>query len=281
MVILNSKNLVSRIHAKTAAEVAMLAVRGIEPQLAVVLVGDDPASQTYVGIKERRAKDVGITYSNYYLPHGTSGEKLRETLVFLDSDSEVNGLILQLPLGKPLDTGSALACISSRKDVDGLNNGWAADVTPHSPDEAEGFASQPVLYPPMVQGVVSLLAEYGLEYRNKKIVVVGNGRLVGQPLATYLAGQGCDITVATEETPQITAITQQADVLICGTGQPNLITYQWVKPEAVVIDCARDVHMDSVSQVASAIAPSVGGIGPLTVAWLLNNTVRATLEAHG
>lgn len=281
MLILSSKALAQRIHARSATEVTMLSSRGIDPQLAVLLVGEDAASHTYVGIKEKRAKEIGITFSSYYLPDGVLSTELASTISFLNTDEDVNGLILQLPLPKLYETETLLASISKTKDVDGLTNAWTNAVRSDSPNDMESFSSQPVLYPPMVEGVLSLLSEYDIAYQKSKIVIVGNGRLVGSPLFEYLSRVGCDVTIVTEDTPHITTITQQADVLICGTGQPDLITYQWVKPGATVIDCAHDIHLDSVSQVAGALAPSIGGVGPLTVAWLLNNTVRATLEAHG
>ena len=281
MITLSSKTLAQRIHARTATEVAMLSSRGIDTQLAVVLVGDNSASRTYVAIKEKRAKEVGISFSTYYLPESVLMTALTDTISFLDADKDVHGLLLQLPLPKVFRVEALLSLVSKNKDVDGLTGGWISTVQPNVSNSMEGFYSQPILYPPIVEGVLSLLSEYNISFLKSKIVIVGNGRLVGVPLFSYFSALECDVTVVTEDTPHITSVTQQADILICGTGQSELVTYQWIKPGATVIDCAHDIHFDSVSQVAGALAPSVGGIGPLTVAWLLNNTVRAALEVHG
>jgi len=170
--------------------------------------------------------------------------------------------------------------IAPEKDVDGLRGDWRQQH--YSSTSALSLKARlPLALPPMVAAVCLLLDYYKIQLENQKIVVVGKGMLVGQPLEAFLKNdQKLDVTLVDEETDDILAITSAADVLISGTGSKDLITYQWVKEGAVVLDCAQDVHRDSVDQVAAAVAPSVGGLGPLTVTWLLFNTVQAAGQQH-
>lgn len=276
MYTLESKPIISRINADTNS----LAKSGEEPHLAVVLIGEDPQSLRYVELKTKRAKELGILLSTYHLPLGTQYADIEQSVVFLAEDPEVHGIILQLPLPEfitPEQTDNLMKLIPLAKDVDGLRGDWApAGRPPQTIAELLEHAGPSL--PPMVCGVLSLLDEYHVGLEHKNIILVGAGRLVGRPLERYFKQLGLQPVVVTEETDHILDITRQADILITGTGQPDLITYQWVKEGAVVVNCSGDVHEDSVSQVASALSPSNGGIGPLTVAWLLHNVAR---RAHG
>lgn len=254
---------------------------GVSPHVAVLLVGEDPASVRYVDIKTRRAEENGVTLSTYLLEADTPRPELVEILDHLSADDEIHGIIVQLPLpgvwsDAELDT--LFSHIDPSKDVDGLRGDWVTTTEPVFTVQAllgakDGFV------PPMVASVCSLLDAYAIPLKDKKTVVVGRGRLVGKPIEAYLRKAGYDIQTVDEETDGILDITQSADILIAGTGTPDIVTYQWIKPDAVVLDCADDVHRDSVDQVASAVAPAKGGLGPLTVAWLLHNVVRAA-ENH-
>ena len=271
-----STSIVSRINAETK----LLAGSGPEPHLAVVLIGEDPQSLRYVELKTKRAKELGILLSTYHLPSVTPFAEIELSVSFLAKDPEVQGIIIQLPLPETItaeQTACLLELIPVTKDVDGLRDDWIVnDASPKTVVDLMAYTGNPL--PPMVCGVISLFDEYGIDTENKKIVIVGDGRLVGKPLARYFMQIGLDVTVVSIETDHILEITRQADILISGTGQSDLITYQWVKEGVVIINCASDVHEDSVFQVASAATPAVGGIGPLTVAWLLHNVARRARE---
>lgn len=277
MLTLSSKPLVEKIQLTTKQEVARLIDEGIDPQLGVVLVGNNPQSLRYIAIKSKMAKECGIIVSLYHLEEGSSLSTVQETLFFLSEDKDIQGIILQLPLPKTFSSSEVdvlINDIAPLKDVDGLRGDWQS-LTYKGVNLAALSARQRVALPPMVLSVLSLLDHYNLSLEGKKVVTVGKGRLVGQPLFAFLKKLNIDVEWVDEETPHILDITQQADILITGTGQPNLITYQWVKEGAVVVDCSGDVHVDSVSQVVSALSPATGGVGPLTTAWLLHNTIQA------
>jgi methylenetetrahydrofolate dehydrogenase (NADP+)/methenyltetrahydrofolate cyclohydrolase len=275
-----STTLVKELHEHTKLAVAKLVDAGIDPHLAVVLVGEEPASVKYVSIKDRVAKELGVIVSLYHLEDDTSVDKIAETLTFLSADPEVHGIILQLPLPGHISqeqVDTLLQTIAPEKDVDGLRGDWKK-LTYSGTSIQALLTPQSWALPPMVSSVLSLLDNYNISVTDKKVVLVGRGRLVGQPLEEYLSKLGVDVKAVDEETVGILDIAKEADILIVAAGQPDLVTYQWVKDGAVVVDCNQDVHVDSVSQIASALAPAVGGVGPLTVAWLLHNTVQAAAQ---
>lgn len=275
MQVLASAPLLEQLLPPLRQETAALIDRGIEPHLGIILVGENEESERYIRVKSKMAKEVGILASLYNLEQGTEKEVL-DTLTFLGGDPEMHGIIIQLPLPESFSaevTDQLLATINPQKDVDGLTNQWQA--AQYSKATLDSFLHPAgSLLPPMVMAVCSLLEHYKLPLQDKKIVIVGKGRLVGQPLFTFFSKLGREVTAVDEETEGILAITQQADILVTGTGVPDLITYQWIKEGAVVIDCSGDVHFDSVQQVASALSPTPGGIGPLNTCWLLHNTIQ-------
>jgi methylenetetrahydrofolate dehydrogenase (NADP+)/methenyltetrahydrofolate cyclohydrolase len=281
MKLLKSAPIVDALAKELRTEVVSLVDRGINPHLAVILVGNHPESLRYIGIKTRKAKEAGITVSLYHLEEDAPDSEIISVLDFLSNDEEIHGIIVQLPLPKkrsPAKLQEIFSHVRSEKDVDGLRGEWRAQHYSGATAVALRAGLQHAL-PPMVAAVCLLLDYYNITLADKKIVIVGRGMLVGQPLEALLKDDlHLDVTVVDEETENILAITQSADILIAGTGQPDLITYQWIKEGAVVLDCSQDVHRDSVDQVASAVAPSVGGLGPLTVSWLLFNTLRATVQ---
>ena len=272
-----SKPLVAELKLAIKKESAALIDDGVDPQLAVILIGNDSDSLRYVAIKDRTAKEVGIIFSLYHTEASTPYEEIEKTIAFLNADPDVHGIIIQLPLPDRFSekqTQALLALIDPVKDVDGLGRSWEADYWQALTTE-QLQVLHPHSLPPMVSSVISLLDFYNIDLKDKKVVLMGKDRLVGQPLLTYFKKVGVSATLVDEETPKILDITKEADVLITATGQENIITYQWIKEGAVVVDCAFDVHEDSVGQIASALAPATGGVGPLTVNWLLYNTVQA------
>jgi methylenetetrahydrofolate dehydrogenase (NADP+)/methenyltetrahydrofolate cyclohydrolase len=277
-----SSSLVNEMLGTTASRAKGLIGRGVDPQLAAVLVGDNPESVRYVAMKAKRAKEAGIILSTYHLEGETSYEHVAEVLAFLAKDADMHGIILQLPLPDRFSseqTDALLALIPASKDVDGLRGDWQTQEYA-APTREDLLVPRHYAIPPMVGAVVSLLDRYKVPLLEQRIVLVGEGRLVGGPLLSYFRLLGLDVQPVDEETEGILAIASEADVLIAGTGQKDLVTYQWVKEGATVVDCAADVHYDSVSQVAGALAPSIGGVGPLTMAWLLENTVQAALNQY-
>ena len=272
-----SKPIVSQIEQATKKMVVKMVDEGLDPQLAVILVGNRPDSLTYVDMKTRKAKEMGIILSLYHLGENSSYEEIAETIQFLNEDTDIHSVIIQLPLPSHISqeqTNQLLNLVSKEKDVDGLRGDWQT-IKAWPTSLAGLLGGRELFLPPMVCSVLALLSYYQISLSGQKIVLVGKGRLVGQPLLSFMQSLGLDVTAVDEETSDILTITTSADILICGTGEPDLITYQWIKEGAVVIDCAKDVHFDSVSQLASSISPAIGGIGPLTVSWLLNNAAQA------
>jgi len=284
---LYGKPVVERLGLLIKQEAAALIDAGVEPQLAVVMVGNNPDSSRYVAMKTKRAQELGIILSLYHLAEGTSYDEVRQTLEYLAKDEEVHGIIMQLPLPEPftpVQVDELLALVPTSKDVDGLAGAWQTMAEEPVPFDIDQLLSRTGTFlPPMVSAVVSLLDHYALPFRDQKVVIVGKGRLVGAPLLAYFTKAGVDVQAVDEATDRILDTTSKADILITGTGERDLITYQWVKEGAVVIDCAQDLHRDSVEQVASAVTPEIGGVGPLTVNWLLFNLICAAQrkEADG
>jgi methylenetetrahydrofolate dehydrogenase (NADP+)/methenyltetrahydrofolate cyclohydrolase len=263
---LSSTPFIADLHLTLRNRVAALVDPGVDPQVGVILVGENPESVKFVSVKENRAREDGIILSLYHLEEETTTfEDLVQTIGFLATDDETHGIVLQLPLPEkftPTQLDALIQLIPSHKDVDALRI-----------DEGKNQS-------PMVLAITSLLDHYQIETVGKRVCVVGKGRLVGAPVAHYFTNLGLQVDAVDEETEKVLAITKEADILITGTGVPDLITHFWVKEGAVVIDCASDVHTDSVGQIASALSPAKGGIGPLTVYWLLNNVASAAEASH-
>jgi methylenetetrahydrofolate dehydrogenase (NADP+)/methenyltetrahydrofolate cyclohydrolase len=275
-----------RVRAQVAAEVSALAARGVTPGLAVVLAGDDPASAVYVGAKEKACAEVGIRSETTRLPATTSQAELLAVVDRLNDDPRVHGILVQMPLPAPIDAEAIVHRVRPDKDVDGFHPVNLGKLLAGSTD---GFA------PCTPAGVHLLLREYGVETRGAECVIVGRSNIVGKPLAALLMqpGVGADatVTVCHSRTRDLAAHTRRADILIVAAGRPRMVTAEMVKPGAVVIDVGvnrvadperksgtrliGDVDFEPVSRVASLITPVPGGVGPMTIAMLLTNTVRA------
>ncbi len=277
--ILDGKEVAAAVKAEVEAAVAHL---DYQPGLATVLVGDDPASHTYVRGKRRDAGEVGIRSHHHELAADTRQGDLESLIDDLNDDDQVDGVLVQLPLPSGLDSESIVARIDPAKDVDGL----------HPYNLGLLVLDRPGLRPCTPGGIMRILDHYEITTRGSRAVVVGRSFLVGRPLALMLASRGADATVsvAHSRTTDLAAVTAEADILVAAVGSPSLISAQHVREGAVVIDVGinrtddglvGDVDFESVSQVASAITPVPGGVGPMTRAMLLANTLAAARARRG
>ncbi len=281
MLLLDGKSVASAIRAELRAEVSILAPKaGRAPGLAVLLVGDDPASATYVRNKERACAEVGIVSTVIRLPRHATQEELLGHIELLNARNEMDGILLQLPLPAGLDSRPCLELIAPHKDVDGF----------HPQNMGRLMLGLPGFVPCTPAGVMELLRRYDISPRGKRAVVIGRSNIVGKPLAVMLGAKGNDatVTVCHSRTPDIADICKSADLLVAAMGSPRFVRGDMVKKGAVVIDVGMnltqnglcgDCDFASVSETASALTPAPGGVGPMTIAMLLVNTLRA-FKAH-
>jgi methylenetetrahydrofolate dehydrogenase (NADP+)/methenyltetrahydrofolate cyclohydrolase len=272
--LIDGKAVAASLRAALAERVAAL---GFRPGLAVVLVGDDPASAVYVRNKDRAAASVGIAAQTIRLPAETAQVDLLARLAALNADPAVDGILVQLPLPKQIDARAVIAAIDPAKDVDGLhpvNAGRLAD-------------GDPALVPCTPLGVMKLLADAGIALRGARTLVLGRSNLVGRPVAALLLNADATVTVAHSRTRDLPEECRRADILVAAVGRPELVRGDWLRPGAVVIDVGinrqsdgtlvGDVAFEECRAIASAITPVPGGVGPMTIACLLENTVQAAL----
>ncbi|MBE9047369.1 bifunctional methylenetetrahydrofolate dehydrogenase/methenyltetrahydrofolate cyclohydrolase FolD [Pleurocapsales cyanobacterium LEGE 10410] len=283
--LLDGKTLAKKIQLELQAKIAQLEPKiGRPPGLAVLMVGDNPASAVYVRNKERACQKVGIASVGQHFPENTTQEELEEVIARLNQDDRVDGILVQLPLPKHLDSISLLRCIDPDKDADGL----------HQVNLGKLVRSEPGLRSCTPAGVMRLLQEYNITLAGKKALVIGRSILVGKPVALMLLEQNATVTIAHSRTQDLEAVCREADILVAAVGKPNMITQEMVKPGAVVIDVGinrvetsgkprlvGDVDFEQVAPVASYITPVPGGIGPMTVAMLLSNTVQSYARKAG
>jgi methylenetetrahydrofolate dehydrogenase (NADP+) / methenyltetrahydrofolate cyclohydrolase len=281
MLILDGKETARRLRGELKDEIAGLRGEiGRGPGLAVILVGDDPASQVYVRNKERACAEVGIASETFRLPSSTPQGELEERIEALNRDPAVDGILLQLPLPSGLDSRRCLQLIDPSKDVDGF----------HPLNVGRLTLGLPGLRSCTPAGVMTLLDRYGLDPGGRKSVIIGRSNIVGKPLALLLLQRNATVTVCHSRTPDLGAETRQADFLFAAVGRAGLVTREMVKPGAVVVDVGMnrtehglvgDCDFEGVSSVASAMTPVPGGIGPMTIAQLLINTVSAWRRGEG
>ena len=285
--ILDGKALAQKMQDTLQQQIAQLQPKiGRPPGLAVLMVGDNPASAAYVGGKEKACAKVGIRSFGQHFPTNVSQEKLTAIVHELNADDRVDGILVQLPLPDGLDSVALLHEIAPHKDVDGL----------HALNLGRLVRGEPGLQSCTPGGVMRLLAEYQLDVRGKHAVVVGRSILVGKPLALMLLAADATVTIAHSRTPDLEAVCQSADILVAAVGRTQMITADMVKPGAVVIDVGinrladpttgksrlvGDVDFESVKGVASWITPVPGGVGAMTVTMLLENTVWSYANSHG
>src|SRR3954454_24876883 len=274
--IIDGKAVAAEVRERVAAGVREFAEAngGRVPGLATVLVGDDPASQVYVGNKRKQTEEVGMRSIHHGLGADTPQDELLSLIADLNADDGVDGILVQLPLPDAIDQDAVVATIDPRKDVDGLTAGSAGLL-------AQG---RPGLVACTPQGVMELLRHTGVEIEGAEAVVVGRSILVGRPLASLLLNASATVTVCHSRTRDLAGICRRADILVAAVGSPRLVKADWVKPGAAVIDVGinrtddglvGDVEFDAAKEIAGAITPVPGGVGPMTIAMLLSNTLRA------
>ena len=255
---------------------AMIA-QGVTPHLAVVLVGEDPASQVYVRNKENGCIKAGIRSTVIRLEEDCTQQALEETVKRLNADASVDGILVQLPLPRHLDEASVLRLIDPDKDVDGF----------HAMNSGRLMNGQPGFVPCTPLGVMKLLETYGIDPAGKHAVVIGRSNIVGKPMAMLLLRANATVTICHSRTQNLADITRQADILVAAVGRANFVTADMVKPGAAVIDVGinrvdgrlvGDVDFDAVSGVAGCITPVPGGVGQMTIAMLLANTLDAAAK---
>lgn len=271
------------IHDELTLEVAALKEQGVVPGLATVLVGDNTASQTYVRMKQKRCKEVGIYSEGHELPADATQEEVESLVQKLNADPAINGILVQLPLPDHLDEEAILSAISLEKDVDGfhpINIGRLA------------MKGREALFAPCTPaGVIEMLDRLELPIAGKEAVVLGRSNIVGLPVSMLLLKRDATITICHSRSRDLPAITRRADILVAAVGRAEMVKADWVKPGAIVIDVGSnriedpnsdkgyrwvgDVDFDDVKEVAGALTPSPGGVGPMTITMLLKNTLRA------
>jgi methylenetetrahydrofolate dehydrogenase (NADP+)/methenyltetrahydrofolate cyclohydrolase len=279
--ILDGRPVAAKVQAAVAAGVAEMRRRSVTPTLAVVLVGRDPASQVYVGRKQRACAEAGIDARDHLFPDGLDEPRLLALVRELNADPGVHGILVQLPLPAGLDEDRVIAAVDPRKDVDGF----------HPENLGRLLAGHPGVVPGTPAGILEILDHYGIELKGAEAVVVGRSRIVGKPLSQLLLGRHATVTVCHTRTRDLAAHTRRAEVLAVAAGRPGLLTGDMVRPDAVVIDVGvnrgpdgkltGDVDFASVAPRVRAITPVPGGVGPMTVAMLLRNTLAAARRQAG
>jgi len=275
MGIIDGKKISSRIKKDICEEVQALKQKtGKIPGLAVVLVGDDPASAVYVHNKNKTCKNVGFQSFENILPADTSEEKLLNLVDKLNKDNNVNGILIQLPLPTQIDSQKVLEQINPEKDVDGF----------HLENVGRLVTGNATFKPCTPAGIIELLDQYKVDIEGKNVVVLGRSNIVGKPVASLLLSRNATVTICHSRTKDLPAISRSADILIAAIGKPNFVTPDMVKDDAIVIDVGinrvddklvGDVDYESVLKKASLITPVPGGVGPMTIAMLMVNTLQA------
>ncbi|TBW54390.1 bifunctional methylenetetrahydrofolate dehydrogenase/methenyltetrahydrofolate cyclohydrolase FolD [Marinobacter halodurans] len=279
--LIDGKKIAAQVREEVALGVQTRIEQGLRaPGLAVVLVGEDPASQVYVGNKRKACGKVGIVSLSYDLPADTSQEALETLVDELNENPAIDGILVQLPLPEPLDADPILLKIRPDKDVDGF----------HPYNVGRLAQRRPELRPCTPAGIITLLDSIGTPYKGQHAVIVGASNIVGRPMAMELLLRGATITIAHRFTENLARFVSEADILIAAAGKPGLIKGDWIKPGATVIDVGinrtedgkliGDVEFDKAAERAAYITPVPGGVGPMTIATLLQNTLYAANELH-
>jgi len=278
--LINGKAFAADLRARIATGVAAMTARGITPGLAVVLVGEDPASQVYVRSKGRMTREVGMNSFEHRLPAETPQADLLALIDRLNADPSVNGILVQLPLPRHMDESAVINAIYPDKDVDGfhiLNVGRLA-------------TGQKAMVPCTPLGCLMLLRDHLGDLGGKNALVIGRSNIVGKPMAQLLLRDSATVTVAHSRTKNLPELCRQADIIVAAVGRARFVQGDWIKPGATVIDVGinrtddglvGDVDFDAASQTAGAITPVPGGVGPMTIACLLANTLTATARVNG
>ena len=274
-IIINGKEIGQEIRTGVAARVQVLKAKGVTPGLAVILVGDNPASKTYVANKQKSCEQIGMFSELIKLPEDISEQALLQQIRELNNRKDIHGILVQLPLPKHIDEDKVIQTISPEKDVDGFS--------PISVGKM--MLGQDTYLPCTPYGVMKLLEHSGIEVAGKHAVIVGRSHIVGKPMGQLLLQKDATVTYTHSKTPDLPSFTKQADILIAAVGRANFITSEHIKEGAVIIDVGinrdeenhlcGDVNFDDVQGIASHITPVPGGVGPMTITMLLENTVQA------
>ena len=276
--ILSGKEMAAELELQQTARCVELNKNGIHPCLTVILVGDDPASAIYVRTTERACGRIGIESRTVRMPAETTQAELIAQIDALNADNSVHGILIQLPLPKHLDEAAALMRVRAEKDVDGF----------HVYNSGRLLQNNPTVLPCTPRGILYMLKKSGVQLDGANAVVVGRSNIVGKPAALLLLRENCTVTICHSHTRDLADITRRADVLVAAVGRAKFITADMVKPGATVIDVGinrvdgklcGDVDFEGVSEIAAAISPVPGGVGPMTVAMLMENTLEAACKA--
>ncbi|MGI9378833.1 MAG: bifunctional methylenetetrahydrofolate dehydrogenase/methenyltetrahydrofolate cyclohydrolase FolD [Methyloligellaceae bacterium] len=287
--LIDGKAIASDLRTQLTANVAKLVKdHGVKPGLAVVLVGDDPASEVYVRSKSKQTVEVGMESFKYALAADTSESDLLDLITKLNNDNRIHGILVQLPLPQHINEGRVIEAINPAKDVDGF----------HPVNIGRLVAGEESLIPCTPQGCIILAKSAKADLTGCHAVVVGRSNIVGKPVAQLLLQENCTVTIAHSRTRDLPGLCATADLLVAAVGRPEMVQRDWVKPGAIVVDVGinripapekgegktrlvGDVSFDEVSEIASAITPVPGGVGPMTIACLLKNTFQAALRIQG
>lgn len=282
--IIDGRAVAERLRARIAARTAELAQQALVPGLAVVLVGDDPASQVYVGSKTKQAAAAGLKHFDHRLPASTSTAALIALVEKLNAQADVHGILVQLPLPTGVDSAAVLAAIDPAKDVDGF----------HAVNAGRLALGQDATVPCTPLGCLILIREVTRDLAGKRAVVVGRSNIVGKPMAQLLLQNDCTVTIAHSRTRDLPQLCREAEILVAAIGRPKAIAGDWIRPGAIVIDVGinriagsdgtnklvGDVDYQAALANAGAITPVPGGVGPMTIACLLMNTVNAAIRSR-
>jgi 5,10-methylene-tetrahydrofolate dehydrogenase/methenyl tetrahydrofolate cyclohydrolase len=288
-IIIDGKAIAQELREEIAEEVSQMVAAGLPaPGLATVLVGENPASEVYVRMKQRACAKLGIESFGHNLPETVTQEEVEGLVSELNADPRVNGILVQLPLPAGLDEEPVLRAVSLEKDVDGFH--------PINIGRLAQKGREPLFVPCTPAGSIYLLDKMEVPIDGANAVVLGRSNIVGMPVALLLVGRNATVTICHSRTRDLPGVVRQADILIAAVGRPEMVRGDWVKPGAVVIDVGTnrvedasrekgyrlvgDVNFDEVKEVASMISPSPGGVGPMTITMLLKNTVRAAKIAN-
>lgn len=275
-IIMNGKELANKIRANLKIDCYELKNKGIIPKLAVIMVGNNPASKIYVRNKSKVAEEIGIEYVEYNLDSEIKQEEIINLIQTLNNDKEINGILLQSPIPEHLDINEAFRTIDAKKDVDGFNPINVGKL----------LLNQDTLVSCTPYGIMKILEEYNIDLKGKNVVILGRSNIVGKPLISCCLNKDATVTVCHSKTVNLKEYTKMADVLIVAIGKSKFLTKDMVKPGAVIVDVGinrgedgkltGDVDFENVKEIASYITPVPGGVGPMTVAMLMNNLIKAT-----
>ena len=280
-VIIDGKELAKKIRSNLKIECEELKKKNINSKLAVIMVGDDPASKVYVRNKSRACEDVGIEYEEYLLDANITQKELIELIEKLNNDKTINGILLQSPIPSNLDINEAFRTISPEKDVDGFNPVNVGKLV----------LNQDTFVSCTPYGIMKMFEEYNIDLTGKDVVILGRSNIVGKPLIHCCLNKNATVTSCHSKTQSLTQKAREADILISAIGKANFVTVDMVKENAVVIDVGinrldngkitGDVDFENVKEKASYITPVPGGVGPMTIAMLMNNVIKATKRQNG